>query len=322
MGLLEKKSLKCPGVREFHWSPTDNVISCWFPESGNSPARVVLYSIPSRKELVSKSLYNVSECHMHWQGAGDYLCVKVDRHTKTKKSTYTNFELFRMRSKNIPVEVLELKDTIMAFAWEPNGHRFAVIHTTSSNQRPDVTFYEMRPDGGVRTLKTLEKRQASHLFWSPVGGFILLVGLRSGDSGRLEFYNVNDLETMATEDHFGCSHIAWDPTGRFVCTSVSCWAHQQMENGYNIWSFQGKLIHKMLKDRFYQFLWRPRPPSLLSKEKEEVFFLKNLFLVLCFLRLSHLLMSIAYPPSHQGVFSTNCQGRARREDEGIERVRR
>ena len=96
-------------------------------ESDNSPARVVLVSIPSRKEIVSKSLFNVSDCRMHWQGAGDYLCVKVDRHTKTKKSTYTNFELFKIRSKNVPIEVLEHKESILAFAWEPTGSKFAII---------------------------------------------------------------------------------------------------------------------------------------------------------------------------------------------------
>jgi len=40
-----------------------------------------------------------------------------------------------------------------------------------------------------------------------------------------------------------------------------------LENGYNIYSFQGKLLKHVLKDKFYQLLWRPRPPSLLPEEK-------------------------------------------------------
>ena len=40
-----------------------------------------------------------------------------------------------------------------------------------------------------------------------------------------------------------------------------------MDNGYNIWSFQGKLLKEEKKDAFYQFLWRPRPRSLLSDEE-------------------------------------------------------
>lgn len=46
---------------------------------------------------------------MHWQNQGDFLCVKVDRHTKTKKSIFCNLEIFRVREKNYPVEVVELK---------------------------------------------------------------------------------------------------------------------------------------------------------------------------------------------------------------------
>ena len=45
--------------------------------------------------------------------------------------------------------------------------------------------------------------------------------------------------------------------------------HYQLENGYNIWTFQGNLRHHYTKSKFFQFLWRPRPASLLSKEKEK-----------------------------------------------------
>jgi translation initiation factor 3 subunit B len=42
-----------------------------------------------------------------------------------------------------------------------------------------------------------------------------------------------------------------------------------MDNGYVIHTFKGNLVHRVLKDRFYQFQWRPRPPSLLSYEQEK-----------------------------------------------------
>ena len=49
------------------------------------------------------------QCKIYWQNQGDFLCVKVDRHTKTKKSIFCNLEIFRMREKDLPVEVVELK---------------------------------------------------------------------------------------------------------------------------------------------------------------------------------------------------------------------
>jgi len=265
MNMLDKKSLKIPNVKDFCWSPTQHVISCWVPESDSHPASVILLDLPSKKEKTQKNLFNVNDCNMHWSNRGDYLCVKVDR--KTKKSTSTNFELFRMREKNIPIEVLEMKHNITAFAWEPNGHRFAVIHSADPNvNRFDVSFYTME-GSQVKLLKTLEKKQANHLFWSPAGDFIVLAGLKNLN-GVFEFFDVNEMETMNTSEHLMANEVEWDPTGRFVATISSAWRHQ-LENGYCMWSFQGKCVHKLVKDKFLQFSWRPRPPSLLSEEKEK-----------------------------------------------------
>lgn len=42
----------------------------------------------------------------------------------------------------------------------------------------------------------------------------------------------------------------------------------QLENGYAIWDFRGQELEKHILDRFKQFIWRPRPRSLLSKEQQ------------------------------------------------------
>ena len=46
------------------------------------------------------------------------MCVKVDRHTKTKKSIFCNLEIFRVREKDFPVEVVELKGECFVFMCE------------------------------------------------------------------------------------------------------------------------------------------------------------------------------------------------------------
>ncbi|KAK3035486.1 hypothetical protein RJ639_034456 [Escallonia herrerae] len=270
--LIDKKSIKVENVVDFCWSPTDPIFALFVPElgGGNQPARVSLIQVPGKEELRQKNLFSVSDCKMYWQSNGEYLAVKVDRYTKTKKSTYTGFELFRIKERDIPIEVLELEnknDKIIAFAWEPKGHRFAVIHGDSP--RPDVSFYSMRSGhhtGRVSKLTTLKGKQANALYWSPSGRFIILAGLKNFN-GQLEFYNVDELETMATTEHFMATDVEWDPTGRYVATAVT--TVHEMENGFNIWSFNGKLLYRVPKDQFWQFLWRPRPPSFLSPEKEE-----------------------------------------------------
>lgn len=270
--LVDKKSIKVDNVLDFSWSPTDPILALFVPElgGGNQPARVSLVQIPSKVELRQKNLFSVSDCKMYWQSNGEYLAVKVDRYTKTKKSTYTGFELFRIKERDIPIEVLELEnknEKIIAFAWEPKGHKFAIIH--GDTPKPDISFYSMKSGsntGRVSKLATLKGKQANALFWSPTGRFIILAGLK-GLNGQLEFFDSDELETMAMAEHFMATDIEWDPTGRYVATSVT--SVHEMENGFNVWSFHGKLLYRISRDHFFQFLWRPRPPTLLSKEKEE-----------------------------------------------------
>ena len=98
-------------------------------------------------------------------------------------------------------------------AWKPKGQRFAVVHGGSLG--PDVSFYSMRSGGNAGQVSkptALKGKQANALFWSPAGRYIILAGLK-GFNGRLEFYNVDELETMATAEHFMATQIEWDPTG-------------------------------------------------------------------------------------------------------------
>jgi translation initiation factor 3 subunit B len=185
MTLVDKKSISLEGVIDFCWSPADPILSVFQPEQGggNQPARVSLISLPSKKEIRSKNLFSVSDVKMYWQQSGDYFACKVDHHTKSKKSIYSGFELFRVKEPNCPMEVLELPDKnqkIVAFAWEPKGHRFAVIH--GDGARPDVSFYTMiDKDSAINKVKligTLKNKTANHLFWSPQGGTIVLAGLK------------------------------------------------------------------------------------------------------------------------------------------------
>ena len=42
-----------------------------------------------------------------------------------------------------------------------------------------------------------------------------------------------------------------------------------MENGYHLYDFRGTLLREEHVDRFKQWLWRPRPPTLLSKDEQK-----------------------------------------------------
>lgn len=42
-----------------------------------------------------------------------------------------------------------------------------------------------------------------------------------------------------------------------------------MENGYHLWDFRGHLLREEHLDKFKQFLWRPRPPTMLPLSQQK-----------------------------------------------------
>lgn len=298
MKLLDQRSLLTKGIKEFQFSPNANVLACWAPEDNNSPAHVDIIELPSRKKLRQKNLFNVTKCSMVWHNEGTYLAVKVTRHTKSGKSFYNNLELFRLEDSGVPVEMLEIKDAVMALAWEPNGHRFAMIHAENpSSTKVNVTFYDMNKIithenkivkgkkkqekqiiKEVNKIDTLEGKQCNCLFWSPAGQNIIMASLGDSASGSIEFYDVSN-KTLTVKEHYRANQVVWDPSGRTVATVVSQPIQGgqfkfSLDNGYILWSFQGKQLHQQSFETFYQFQWRPRESLLSKAERAKV--IKNL----------------------------------------------
>lgn len=55
---------------------------------------------------------------------------------------------------------------------------------------------------------------------------------------------MDEFETMGQGEHFMTTDIIWDPTGRYVVTCVT--AVQHVDNGYQIWSFQGRMLYRLV----------------------------------------------------------------------------
>jgi translation initiation factor 3 subunit B len=220
MTLLEKKSIKVPNIKDALWSPSANLLAYWVPEAAGLPASVSVMEFPSREVKREKHLFNVVDIRLHWHPQGDYLCVKVSR-KKSKKHIITNFEIVRIRMKEMPIETLEMDADIVAFAWEPQGHRFAVIYHPDGTLRNHVAIYAVK-SGKVKLVKTYESRQANALFWSPLGGHLVLAGF-GAFNGQLEWIDVDAGESLTPTpaEHFQCSDVEWDPSGRFAITSAT-----------------------------------------------------------------------------------------------------
>lgn len=126
----------------------------------------------------------------------------------------------------------------------------------------------------VNKVETLEGKQCNCIFWSPAGGTIILAGLGDSASGTLEFYDV-DSKALTIKEHYRANQVLWDPSGRTVATTVSQpigGGHFKfaMDNGYILWTFQGKQLSQASFETFYQFQWRPREKLATKEEIKEI----------------------------------------------------
>ncbi|CAH8872057.1 unnamed protein product [Trichobilharzia szidati] len=272
--LLDKKKLG-GNIRDFAWSPSDNILAYWVPESDNTPARVVLMEVPSRQEICTKNLFSVAEISLLWQEQGDFLAVQVLRCAKKKLDgekqvkyvgTYTNFEIVRLREKLYPVDQLEVKASISNFRWEPCGTRFAFLQTVASGKL-SVAIYDVSRGSSIREVCVLDLAsvRTNDIRWAPKGGLLVASGLKSAD-GIIEFISADEGQVLAKGEHAMVSDVHWDPTGRYLATTVTSF-YQKNDNAIWFWNCVGRCLFKMSLRGIRSFNWRPRPPTLLTAEQ-------------------------------------------------------
>ena len=262
MNLLDKTSYKIEGVVDFEWAPItpsrdgvktyEQLLSYWTPEIGSNPAKVGLMSVPGKEIVRTRNLFNVTDAKLHWQSEGKFMCVKVDRHSKSKKTGSTNLEIFRIREKGVPVEVVDaIKDTVINFQWEPKGDRFVLITAgeavAGSSVAPKTTVSFFAPEkakgpvpGPFKLIRSFDKKNSNGIYWSPKGRFVVVATVSMQQHSDMDFYDLDfegekpesdanisaNLVLMNTEEHYGMTDIEWDPTGRYVASSASFWTHQ------------------------------------------------------------------------------------------------
>ncbi|KAK6588488.1 hypothetical protein RS030_4569 [Cryptosporidium xiaoi] len=268
-----KTPLKYP-LLFFDWSPEEDNLSIWCPEKGDTPGRLTLLSAQNRKELAIKNVFNVKEASVYWQPKGQYMCLRaqVSRRTgKKAKKEYTQLEIFRVKEKNVPVDTIHIEGvSVRCFSWE-SSNRFVVIVVDEATRFQTLRFYQVNNTQTDFIYSHYLTTPVDMVKWSPLGNYFV-VGGSGGNLVFCQLNNDNKFDILQKDEHFMCNWIQWDPTGRFITTAFQSKLAEggykySTETGYVIWSFQGRRLYSSPLETFYQFIWRPHPPSLLSQEK-------------------------------------------------------
>lgn len=304
MSLVGKKSVSIPGIVDFSFAPTtialknrnriqgietppEELLCYWTPEMGEKAARVSLMTVPTKEVIRTRNLFNVIDCRFHWQDDGKYLCVKVDRHTKNKKNTFTILEFFRLTERDIPVESIELKETVINFAWEPKGSKFILVSRQDSGSQPvpsgnnSLSFYglekkKLAVQSSWKLLKKLDKKTTNSIYWCPAGRFAATSNFGpTSSTPTIEYWdteydtdkkegseNVTGVHLIGSFESYGLVDLQWDPSGRYTAV----WTNKG-QGDFKILNFHGQLLQEKLTDNLRFLSWRPRPPSPLTEEE-------------------------------------------------------
>jgi translation initiation factor 3 subunit B len=297
--LLEDRSIRAPGARDLQWCPRqNNILAWWSPERENLPTSISMLRIPSKDYVKPRLLCDVQDVRVVWHPAGLFCAVMAEKLTRgqvarKKKATGGkmlaeasapsvggplklasagfSIEVMRFKSKDVPVDVIEVKERVLQFAWEPMNARFALL--TGEGSRTAVQFFALGEKLGITETHRIENQSISALHWSPRGDILLMTGLGMSMGGLLNFYDAEARRSLAEVTHEAASAVAWDPSGRMVTSYKTrplggpMHARDAVSNGYILWSFQGQKIHSSDKPKLFQFAWRPRPEALLTEEE-------------------------------------------------------
>lgn len=319
--LLAGKVMKIQDVQDFSFAPKGvnlapnnktgeltTVMTYWTPESNNQSCKAVIIELPTKKILRTINLVQVTNISFHWQNEAEYLCVQVDRHTKSKKTIFTNLELCLLTKREVPFEKIELKDRCMRFAWEPSSDRFVTISNSENiNDNPAipknlVSFYAPEKRSGKKgsivanandfkkwkLVRAIEGKFSNEISWSPAGRFVCIAAIGSKPLSRgenIDFYHLDvssekntnsatevstTVKEVARVNYPEANDYSWDSSGRFIAFWSSAWKHTS-NNGYKVFKMCGNLVREEELTDFNNFIWRPRPPCILTEaEKNKV----------------------------------------------------
>jgi len=300
-----RKSLNVEGILDFMWHPADDIL-VWVTREieregcPDKPASIVVNRVSKNgvKELNFKRIYKVdnTSISMTWHPLGDFLAVKMFHYQKKvkrkgaepnepweKKGLSHDMEVVCLNSTKYPVSGESLEAHATAVDWEPNDSgRFCVLVTTELMSC--ARFYQIEGEKITRLYDALDVKNCNHVNWSPAGRYLVISGFLDKDNnevhnddmkkcyhGGLYFYDADQKKLLKQDQHPSMTGLHWSPCGRFVITSV-CVGYtegnsESSDTGYKIWNFQGEQLFSKPHNQFHQFLWRPRPRSLLTREK-------------------------------------------------------
>eukprot|EP01013_Petalomonas_cantuscygni_P015995 TRINITY_DN32921_c0_g1_i1.p1 TRINITY_DN32921_c0_g1~~TRINITY_DN32921_c0_g1_i1.p1 ORF type:complete len:724 (-),score=195.88 TRINITY_DN32921_c0_g1_i1:562-2733(-) len=191
-----------------------------------------------------------------------------------------------------PVETISVDGQVTNLSWALTGCRFSVAIEQPSGEHKVLLLDAVSaedPRATTRTVASMMYPRPLVMAWSPVDSYFVMTvpppNSRTPPEGHFLFCRVTEkkakktksgtaaggmtatIEVLKEVTHPYAGGYSWSPSGRWFSTWVGCQA-TSMSNGVRVFDVFGEQVHKQDREVFWFWLWRPRPPSLLTKDQK------------------------------------------------------
>ncbi|CAD6195569.1 unnamed protein product [Caenorhabditis auriculariae] len=275
--LVDRRHVLVENIKQFEWSPTQNVLAYYSECTDTLPAEFGLMQVPQQTKLRTARIHNVAEAQMFWQKSGRRLAAYTMRYNKKtlKESGELKYggcsyhvEIFEIDKKDVSLMNLPLPEPFINFGWEPQGDKFCVLTGNQAKATPLVFKLEANGHAPKLMSKLDAGVQFNEVMFAPQGGWLAVLA-RLSTGGNVMFVDTTLSEAKRTNvvEHPQFNKGYWDPTGRYFVTCSTVGGRAGADHGFRIYTFQGRELCRKNMDRLSQFKWRPRPPAKLSEQK-------------------------------------------------------
>jgi len=180
--------------------------------------------------------------------------ILTDQENHIMEKMVSTSLLLMEEAKNI---TLGKDGPIYSARWNPNGTEFVVIY---GYMPAKATLFGMdckpRADFGTAHRNTA--------LWSPSGRVLCIAGF-GNLQGDMDFWDPKRLKKVGTAKAHCAASQEWSPDGNYLLTAVLS-PRIRVDNGYQIWNYEGTLIHSEQINELYRISWKPALPGVFPQK--------------------------------------------------------
>ncbi len=255
------------GIAGFAVSPgtapgKDPLVAVYVPEAKGSPGHIALYLMSpgvaqgTATPIARKSFFRANSARFFWASTGSAVLVLTAADVDaTNQSYYGEQKLyfFTADGKTDVAVPLPKEGPVHDVQWNPRGDCFVTV-AGFMPAKSTVFTSECVPkfDLGSGPYSTA--------CWNPFGRFLVLAGFGNlpGDLAFFDKKADGKLKPMGTSRAENGVTADWSPCGRYLLAATIA-PRLRVDNGFQVFKYDGALLLKEKKDVMYEARWEPEP---------------------------------------------------------------